>query len=493
MKYKYLLVVALFVAPGCSDWLNIRPQLEIVEDDMFATEGGFQDALIGAYSKMATQGMYGMYTTILIPELLAQHWLVSSSNFLYDNFQKFNLNIESLDGTLSGIWLQYYQTIANLNNLLAAIDRREGLFIDGNYALIKGEALGLRAFLHFDLLRFWGDSPKRASAEEVAIPYMRVMTKDPNLLRSLSHGEVLRLIEADLDSAELLLRGDPILQYPPGVLNRPGELYTDGTIPPENSFHYYRQNRFNLYAVKATKARFYLWQGEKAKALQQAKEVIAAVDAATHKPVFTIANEVSMTGGGASTPDLIMTSEHIFAVHNTALQKVLSSLFVSFGGLTQDRQAIRDGFETNLHPNDIRSKEPRNWEEKFNTQAQEKQYMFKKYLASDTEVVQVIPLIRLAEMYLIAIECAPLAEANELLRTYRISRNMESFVDGSLSNESAVYQRLEQEYRKEFYGEGQMFFFYKRHQVALYSWPVSFAVDVARYKFPKPINQMIYE
>jgi hypothetical protein len=493
MKYKYLLVVALFIAPGCSDWLNISPKLEIGEEDMFSTEWGFQDVLIGAYSKISSQTMYGMYTTILVPELLAQHWLVSPDNLVHDNFQKFKLDAENLDGTLADIWLQYYQTIANLNSLLAAIENREALFVDGNYELIKGEALGLRAFLHFDLLRFWGDSPRGASEGEEAIPYMKGMTKDPSLLRSLSHGEVLRLIEADLDSAELLLRHDPILQYPPAVLNQPGKQYSDGTLSPENNFHYYRQNRFNLHAVKATKARYYLWKGEKAKALQCAKEVIEAVDATTLAPVFTLANEASMTGINTSTPDLVMTSEHIFAVYNSALQGFLSPLFVSFGGLTQDRIAIREGFEANLHPNDIRSKEPRNWEEKLNTQTQQKEYVFKKYLKSDMVIVQVIPLIRLAEMYLIAIECAPPEEANEWLRAYRISRNMESLVDGSLTGESSVYQRMEQEYRKEFYGEGQMFFFYKRHRVTLYSWPTLFVLDASWYKFPKPIDQTIYE
>jgi hypothetical protein len=437
--------------------------------------------------------MYGMYTTILVPELLAHHWLVSSSNVEYTNIQNFNLDNPDLDGLLAAIWRQYYQTIANLNSLLAAIDSRTSLFVDGNYELIKGEALGLRAFLHFDLLRFWGDAPGLANGESITIPYMKVTTKDLNLLRSMSYDEVTRQIKNDLDSAEILLQHDPILSYPPSVLNSPGNLYANGIPFPENSFHYYRQNRFNLYAVKATKARFHLWRGEKELALQHAREVIEAVDAATGNPVFTLANEVSMTGINTSTPDLVMTSEHIFAIHNSALQSILSPLFLSYGGLTQDRLAIRSGFEVNTHPNDIRAKEPRNWEEKLNAQTQQKEYFFKKYLASDTKTVQVIPLVRLAEMYLIAIECAPLPEANEWLRQFRISRNMESLVDASLVDESAVYRRLEREYRKEFYGEGQMFFFYKRHNVATYSWPLAFSVDVTRYKFPKPVDQIIYE
>ena len=492
MKIKHL-IVALFLLPGCSGWLDIRPQLEIVEEDMFATEWGFQDVLVGAYSKVASQVMYGMYTTILVPELMAQHWLVASSNTDYSNIQKFKMDDPNLDGLLAGIWQQYYQAIANLNSLLAAIDRRADLFVDGNYALIKGEALGLRAFLHFDLLRFWGECPAIAGGENLAIPYMKVMSKDLDILRSVSHDEVQRQLLLDLDSAEMLLGNDPIMHYPPAVLNSPGKVYADGTISPENTFHYYRQNRFNLYAVKATKARFHLWKGEKELALQYAKEIIEAAETKTGSPLFTLANEATMTGINLSAPDLIMTTEHIFAVHNSAMQGFLSPLFLSFGGLAQDRVAIRAAFEATVHPNDIRSKEPRNWEEKLNPQTQLKEYFFKKFLASDSKTVQVIPLVRLAEMYLIAIECASLPEANRWLREFRISRNMESLVDGSLVDEPTRYRCLEKEYRKEFYGEGQMFFFYKRHNVENYTWPAPFRVDAARYQFPRPIDQTIYE
>jgi hypothetical protein len=493
MKYKNLLIIALLAIHGCSGWLDIRPQREISEEDEFATEWGFQDVLIGVYSQMSNQILYGMHTSILVPELLAQHWSTTSSELVNNSIREFNLDNQNVEPLLASIWLQYYKAIANLNSLLAAIDSREALFVDGNYDLVKGEAIGLRAFLHFDLLRFWGASPANASGGETAIPYMKIMTKDPNLLRSITHDEVLQQIENDLNIAETLLQHDPIMQYPPSVLNQPGTLYTDGTPFPENSFHYYRQNRFNIQAVKATKARYYLWKGDKTLALKHAKEVIDAVDATTGKPLFTLADEASMTGINLSSPDLIMTSEHIFAIHNTALQNILAPQFITLGGLTRDRTDIREAFEANTHPNDIRAKEPRNWEEKIDPRTSQRQYIFKKYLVDDSESVQVIPLVRLAEMYLIAIECAPLDEANELLRHFRISRNMESFLDNSLVDATSTRQRLEKEYRKEFYGEGQMFFYYKRHGIPYYSWPTPFTVDPSKYKFPKPNDQIIYE
>ena len=50
-----------------------------------------------------------------------------------------------------------YNIIANINNFLKYIDKNRSVIKTGKYyELMKGEALGLRAFLHFDLLRLFG-------------------------------------------------------------------------------------------------------------------------------------------------------------------------------------------------------------------------------------------------------------------------------------------------------------------------------------------------
>ena len=64
---------------------------------------------------------------------------------------------------------------------------------------------------------------------------------------------------------------------------------------------------------------------------------------------------------------------------------------------------------------------------------------------------------------------------------------------GSLTNEDKIKERLELEYRKEFFLEGQMFFFYKRFNYSTFAWPASFNLPDNAYKLPLPKSQSAFE
>lgn len=71
-----------------------------------------------------------------------------------------------------------YNAIANDNNLLRHLEKADrGMFDGDNYNLIKGEALVLRAYMHFDLLRLFGKS-FAMDPQAQAIPYVTVYGKD---------------------------------------------------------------------------------------------------------------------------------------------------------------------------------------------------------------------------------------------------------------------------------------------------------------------------
>jgi hypothetical protein len=71
-----------------------------------------------------------------------------------------------------------------------------------------------------------------------------------------------------------------------------------------------------------------------------------------------------------------------------------------------------------------------------------------------------IPIIRASECYLIAAETAPsLAERWNYLNVVRQNRNTPATIGDDLQTE------IEKEYRKEFFGEGQIFYYYKRRVV----------------------------
>ena len=44
---------------GCDNWLDVKPETEVNEDDMFSTEQGFMDALYGVYVNMGKSDVYG--------------------------------------------------------------------------------------------------------------------------------------------------------------------------------------------------------------------------------------------------------------------------------------------------------------------------------------------------------------------------------------------------------------------------------------------------
>jgi hypothetical protein len=69
-------------------------------------------------------------------------------------------------------------------------------------------------------------------------------------------------------------------------------------------------------------------------------------------------------------------------------------------------------------------------------------------------------LIRLPEMYYIAAECSDPATAIGYLNTVREQRGLSDLSAGS--DEAAVQTEILKEYQKEFYAEGQMFYYYKR-------------------------------
>ena len=77
-KYACILLLLLAIGSGCSDWLDVRPRNEMKEDDMYTNEEGFKSALTGAYIQLAAKELYGRDASMYLPEMLAQHWTIST-------------------------------------------------------------------------------------------------------------------------------------------------------------------------------------------------------------------------------------------------------------------------------------------------------------------------------------------------------------------------------------------------------------------------------
>ena len=65
-----------------------------------------------------------------------------------------------------------YNKIANCNVILDNIDVDKTIFTGNNYNRIKAEALALRAFMHFDLLRMFAPAYNETNKNSTGIPYV---------------------------------------------------------------------------------------------------------------------------------------------------------------------------------------------------------------------------------------------------------------------------------------------------------------------------------
>lgn len=488
-KWIYLTVILAFTFTSCNDWLDVKPETETDAKEMFDTESGFKDALTSCYIKMNSTDVYGKRLTMTDIEYLAQHWDIDRNNFKNElKFKNFEYEEDYAKSTLSAIYGGLYNVISQANIILTNIPaHKNAIKKPALRAVIEGEALAIRAFCHLDILRLFGQIPQKAT-KQVMLPYAETVSVQAIPYYSLD--DFVSLIIRDIDAAEVLMKdNDPLFKYSYAELDYFSNVKNSEVVLDDN-FLGYRRFRFNYYALKAMKARLYMYLGNKEKANEFAKEVINALDKKGDK-MLTLAGAADFTAKNFSLP-----SECILALSNFEISKNTEDLF---SAKSQGLFLTKKHFEKDLFVGQAVSGNNRALNV-WNTNADihgEIKPVIKKYdqpgadenfntntLATSK---QVIPLIRLSEMYLIAIETAPsLTDANALYDEYMRARN----VSGTPLTEMTLMEEIIREYRREFFAEGQMFYTYKRLGVAKLLWKTDREVGENDYVAPLPTTEM---
>jgi hypothetical protein len=323
---------------------------------------------------------------------------------------------------------------------------------DGMYELIRGEALALRAYLHFDLLRFFAWSYQEGASQE-AIPYVDSYSNKVTMLSTVE--EVITRALADLNEAKTLMAGtDPILDagYVVGYTSSEDATEEDNA----NLFLQNRRHRMNYYAVCGELARVYLYKGDHTNALSNALEVIDSKKFSWTVPSDFLESDVTLK-------DRIMYNELVFGWYAEARTTDLYNRFSSVvTGLYISYDAGRSLYEVGgVGAEDYRFK---GWFTQVSG-SDGASYQIMKYMRDEDENLHdlMAPAIRLSEMYYIAAESiygTNPAKAWEYFNTVRFNRGIGTTLDES-SGVTFITEILK-EYRKEMYAEGQMFFAYKR-------------------------------
>ena len=469
-----LFTLSFSLLTSCNDWLDVEPTTEMDRNDLFSNEAGFADAMSGIYTILNSDALYGKNMTWYLLEMMGGGAYAGSGlnsyimqyyfhpNTPYSYFKNYQNNY------IDPIWKNAYNAIANINSILECIDEKKNVFVGDDYSIIKGEALGLRAFLHFDLMRLYTDaySSDDYSSSKVYMPYVSNLTSDVYALAPAEF--IAQSILKDLTDAKELLKKDPILT---GAT--PSQYTCDevsGLVTLRNQYGikdwHNRRLHFNYYAAVATMARLYLWTGKKEQALACAKEIIdAPADKFPWVNTDLIANVTSTSNTVAR--DRTFCTEQIMALNVIDLDDRID-------GILQEKQvAFRStnqmlGMNTNyIFDAATRDADPRYAYLRF-IYSDDMHISSKLYQDADQQnqyfpwAVKRIPLIKLAEMYYIAAECEPsLDKAVEYLETVRRHRGMAPY-PLKVTNREELQQEIENEYRKEFISEGQLFYYHKR-------------------------------
>ena len=479
-KYLYKITAVFFVLismSSCDEYLDVTPQDKVLESQTYGTEAGIQNVHNGLYLQLASNELYGRQLTMDAIEILGQQYKMDSRH------KKNKMAIYAYAETdpkqiFAGIWEKAYATILNANKFVESIDEHDGVISTKKANILKGEAIGIRAMLHFDMLRLFGPIYKTNSTSG-AIPYYDAPVTANNPI--LSAKEVITKVLADLDAAILLLSNDPVLTV--------GRT-EDSEEFDNNPYYANRGLRMNLLAVYCLKARVLLYSGDTAGASAMANTVINFTKLNTFFP-FT----PYLTATDATNPDRTFSSENFFALSNTKLYETQKALFDSnlgdndiYAPLVARIDAV---FENNI--NDARNtpswKIPQTGGKTIKT--------FFKY--EDVDATKTfrfqVPMFKLSEMYFIAAETAATPAASvALLNTVRPYRGLTALA--TTLNAGQVTLEIAKEYKKDFIGEGQLFYYYKRTNTASVnngSTTTTIPMGPLQYVVPLPDSQINFQ
>ncbi|MEG2277179.1 MAG: RagB/SusD family nutrient uptake outer membrane protein [Odoribacter sp.] len=450
----YIWVLLASIMTACSDWLDVKPFDQADEEQQYSQAQGFYNQLNGIYRKMASPELYGQELTWGFMDVLAQYYDMTNyspcKNYNYRNLAKLDYEQPRVKAYFKKFWETTYNAIANCNNLIQFISVADSTLFplrERERQCIEGEARALRGLLHFDLLRMFAPAPGVDSTGKY-IPYVDYFPT--HITQTMATNELLGKIMEDLAEGHRLTMSFDTL-YVGNISNRANflELKRGGDI---NRFMNFRGYRLNHYAIKGMLARVSLYRGNKAVALKWANDVYGYITKKWFR--FTTESDIKYE------KNMKLYGDVLFALYNNNLTLYESK---ANDGVSQLAAWDYDGLFAGDNTRDFRRYQ---WyEDKGNDywaaykyKEVDKSYDYGEYSNP------MIPVLRCSEICYIIAECSyesNKAYAESILNYVRKSRGCRSTLEQSNSLGEFI-QLIQKDYRREFYGEGQLFYFYKR-------------------------------
>lgn len=194
IAYTYLLCLAL--VSSCSEFLDLAPEHQISDGSFYQNANDFETALIGSYS--GWQNLHNA-TLIYLGELTTDNAEIRWTSPSVGEVELDEVNFTPANSFLNAVWSICFTTVSRSNNILSRLDD-----VDMNEQIrnqLRGEALFLRAYSYFQLVRTFGP-----------VPIVEVAFRSPEEIDAYDMSrkpvdEVYALVIQDLIQASALLDG----------------------------------------------------------------------------------------------------------------------------------------------------------------------------------------------------------------------------------------------------------------------------------------------
>lgn len=163
-QFKYILlgmaIVGTFSLTGCSeDFLDTVPTESVSAGTVSETLDGLYNALNGIHRNMVSQflgnqGMGGEPGFMICREAEGDDFIWDTQTW-HQTYLQWAPNKSETSAYNAGFWRTYYQFILNANLILEGLEKNFAGSSEPMAKYIKGEALCIRAWAHFNLVQLY--------------------------------------------------------------------------------------------------------------------------------------------------------------------------------------------------------------------------------------------------------------------------------------------------------------------------------------------------
>ncbi len=206
-KIILILLIGAGALSSCEKLLEQESQSSLDAGTAYTTKEGIEAGIIGIYSNFQSSTYYGTDYTLLA-DLEADNLVHTGSFPTYQEIKSREINPDNFNTT--AIWAVIYQGINRANTVIDGAEELSDPVFDKNTAI--AEASFLRAYMYFDLMRFFGGDPSGyASPTGQGVPLVLKPTftvEDAVPVAKSTAKQVFDQINADLDFAIANLPGN---------------------------------------------------------------------------------------------------------------------------------------------------------------------------------------------------------------------------------------------------------------------------------------------